>query len=196
MDTHEQTIKWIDRSAKAGRAWFVCLDEVAQANIGVKPDVEDFWHDEIRTRHLWGNLMAGGAGVEWYFGYEFANNDLNCEDWRSRDHMWTLTRYALEFFHGYLPFTEMQHHDELTPSKDDYCLAQPGRVYAVYLPAGGTTSVDLGSSHSRFTVHWYNPRTGGPLQQTAVAAIQGPGLKPLGMPPSDPGKDWVALIRR
>ena len=38
--------------------------------------------------HLWGNLMAGGAGVEWYFGYTFPHNDLNCENWRNRDHMW------------------------------------------------------------------------------------------------------------
>ena len=48
--------------------------------------------------------MAGGAGVEWYFGYNYTHNDLNCESWHSRDHMWDLTRYALEFFHGRLPF--------------------------------------------------------------------------------------------
>ncbi len=195
LDTHAQTIKWIDASAAAGRPWFVCLDEVAQANVGVMPDQNDFWHDEIRAQHLWGNLMAGGAGVEWYFGYQYANNDLNCEDWRSRHHMWALTRYALTFFQEYLPFVAMQHHDEMTRAEDDYCLAQPGQVYAVYLPTGGTTQLNLGEYRGPFTVLWYNPRTGGHLQEGSCASVTGPGWVSMGNPPTDQGKDWVALIR-
>ncbi len=72
--------------------------------------------------------MAGGSGVEWYFGYKFPHNDLNCEDWRSRDHLWDLTRYAVEFFHEYLPFTEMKHADEFTTAEDDFCFAKAGVV--------------------------------------------------------------------
>jgi hypothetical protein len=134
-------------------------------------------------------------GVEWYFGYKFANNDLNCEDWRSRDHLWDLTRYALEFFHKHLPFTEMAHHDELTSAKDDYCFARPGQIYAVYLPTGGTTSLDIGDHSTTFTVKWYNPRTGGELQTGTKTEITGPGSLAIGQPPSDIGKDWVALIK-
>jgi len=199
-DTHNQTTKWLDSSAVAGRQWFVSLDEIGPAHTGVKPDADDYWHDEVRYKHLWGHLMAGGAGVEWYFGYKFAHNDLNCEDWRSRDHLWDLTRYALEFFHEYLPFTEMAHHDELTSSKDDYCFAKPGQIYAVYLPApkgptGGMTSLDIGDHSATFTVKWYNPRTGGELQTGTKTEITGPGSVAIGQPPNDPGKDWVALIK-
>ncbi len=202
-DTHAETIKWLDRSASKGRQWFVCLDEIGPANTGVKPDKDDYWHDEIRKKHLWGNLMAGGAGVEWYFGYNFPNNDLNCEDWRSRDHLWDLTRYALEFFHQHLPFAEMAHSDELTSSKDDYCLAKPGLVYAVYLPSGGTTNLDLGESSATFSVQWYNPRIGGILQSGTIAEITGPGTKTIGYAPANSDKsarraadkDWVALIK-
>ena len=32
--------------------------------------------------------MAGGAGVEYYFGYSLPENDLLCEDFRSRDRSW------------------------------------------------------------------------------------------------------------
>ena len=194
-DTHAQTIKWIDRSAVAGRLWFVCLDEIAQAHTGVKPDKDDYWHDEVRAKHLWGNLMAGGAGVEWYFGYKFPHNDLDCEDWRSRDHMWDLTRYALEFFHKYLPFVQMSHHDKLTSAKDDYCFAKLGQIYAIYLPNGGTTNLDLGDSSGTFTVHWYNPRTGGSLLKGSVGEVTGPGSVAIGHPPADSDKDWVVLIR-
>ena len=195
-DTHNQTVKWIDRSAGAGRQWFVSLDEIGPAHTGVKPDKDDYWHDEVRDKHLWGNLMAGGAGVEWYFGYKFAHNDLNCEDWRSREHMWELTGYALEFFHKHLPFTEMSHHDELTSARNDYCFAKPGQIYVIYLPAGGTTHIDLGSSTARFSVEWYNPRAVGPLRRGSVAEVKGPGYVAIGHPPQDNNKDWVVLIKR
>ena len=195
-DTHAQTIKWLDRSAAAGRPWFVCLDEIGPAHTGVMPDADDYWHDEVRKKHLWGNLMAGGAGVEWYFGYKFAHNDLNCEDWRSRDHLWDLTRLALEFFQQHLPFAKMTHHDELTSAQDDYCFALPGEFYAIYLPNGGTTNLDLGDNSGTFTLRWYNPRVGGPLQMGSVGQVSGPGSVAIGQPPQDPDKDWVALLRK
>ncbi len=147
-------------SAEAGRKWAIFGDEQAPASHGVLPDANDPDHDGPRKLALWGNLMGGGSGVEWYFGHRFAHMDINCEDWRSRDRMWDLTRYALEFFHEHLPFTKMTPHDELTSDANDYCLAKPGEVYAIYLPAGGTTNLDIGNSSATFTIQWYNPRRG------------------------------------
>jgi hypothetical protein len=40
-------------------------------------------HDDVRHQALWGHLMGGGAGCEWYFGYKFAHNDLGLEDFRA-----------------------------------------------------------------------------------------------------------------
>ncbi|HPC96417.1 MAG TPA: DUF5060 domain-containing protein [Sedimentisphaerales bacterium] len=194
-DTHAQTLKWLDASKEAGRQWFVCLDEIGPAHMGVKPDNDDYAHDEVRKKHLWANLMAGGAGVEWYFGYQFAHNDLNCESWRSREHMWNLTRYAVEFIRD-LPFARMVHHDELTSAEDDYCFAEPGTVYAIYLPSGGTTDLDLGTATGAFRIRWFNPREGGPLQVGTLAMTSGPGLVNIGQPALDTDKDWVALIVR
>ncbi|MCP4257614.1 MAG: DUF5060 domain-containing protein [Planctomycetes bacterium] len=194
-DTHVQTLAWLDRSVSSGRQWFVCLDEIGPAHTGVKPDKDDYEHDEVRKKHLWGNLMAGGAGVEWYFGYKFAHNDLNCEDWRSREHMWDLTRYALEFFRKNLPFTQMTHHDELTTAKNDYCFAEPGRIYAIYLPSGGTTKLDMGNYTGIYSVQWYNPRTGGKLLNGSKKEITGPGSVAIGQPPKEADKDWTVLIK-
>jgi len=195
-DTHRQTMKWIDLSAKANRPWFVCLDEIGPSHTGVKPDNDDYRHDDARRQHLWGNLMAGGAGVEWYFGYNFPDNDLNCENWRTRDHMWDLTRHALEFFHDYLPFARMEHYDELTSAPDDYCFALPGQVYAIYLPSGGTTDLDVGKSTGTFLIRWFNPRAGGPLRIGTIASVTGPGKVSMGQPLRDTDQDWVALVRR
>ena len=174
--------------------WFVCLDEIGPAQTGVKPDNDDFWHDEVRIRHLWGNLMAGGSGVEWYFGYQFAHNDLNCESWRSREHMWDLTRYALEFFRNHLDFAKMSPHDELTSAPDDYCLASPQTLYAIYLPTGGNTTLDLGRTTETFRIRWYNPREGGRLEMGTVASVTGPGFVNIGQPPRNTDRDWAALV--
>ena len=32
--------------------------------------------------------MAGGAGIEWYFGYKHPHSDLTCQDYRVREKMW------------------------------------------------------------------------------------------------------------
>ena len=193
-ETHAETIKWVDRSAAAKRPWVVCLDEFGPANFGAAPDAVDPAHDEIRRQGLWGNLMAGGGGVEWYFGYRHPHGDLNCEDWRSRDRLWDQTRHALEFFRKHLPFAEMSHADDLTGGAGDYVLARPGEVYAVYLPAGGSAELKL--PEGAYDVRWYNPRAGGELQAGAVRRVTGPGLSPIGQPPAEVDKDWAALVRR
>ncbi|UCC22254.1 MAG: DUF5060 domain-containing protein [Planctomycetota bacterium] len=190
-DTHSETLKWVERSALHGRKWIVCLDEFGHGANGVKPDVDDPAHDEPRKSCLWGNLMAGGAGSEWYFGYKFAHNDLNCEDWRSRELMWDQTRYAMDFFHEYLPFYQMSPKDSLVSR--GWCLAKPGEVYAVYLPGGGSTELEL--AEGSYAVHWYNPRTGGELQTGSVKKVDGPGAVEMGNPPGDGNKDWVILCR-
>ncbi|MCI0525547.1 MAG: DUF5060 domain-containing protein [Acidobacteria bacterium] len=192
--THFETIKWIDRSALGGRNWFVCLDEIGPAKDGALTDAEDPEHNDVRRYALWGNLLAGGAGVEWYFGYQHPHNDLNCEDWRSRDRLWDQTRYALEFFRR-IPFTEMRHNDGLTNSQDDYCFANPGKVYAIYLPKGGSTDVDLGGAPAEFSVEWYNSRTGGALQRGSAPTLESPGWKSVGAPPSETDKDWIVLVK-
>ncbi|MHC4434391.1 MAG: DUF5060 domain-containing protein, partial [Planctomycetota bacterium] len=105
--------------------------------------------------------MGGGSGVEWYFGHQFPHMDINCEDWRSRENMWDQTRYALEFFHKYLPFAEMAPDNALVSTEKAYCLAKAGQVYAIYLLEGGSTNLKVTSG--TYSVQWYNPRAGGEL---------------------------------
>ena len=107
--------------------------------------------------------------------------------------MWELTRIAVEFFREHLPFSEMDSADALTPRADDYCLAKPGAVYALYLPSAEATEIDL--SPGSFTVRWFNPRKGGSLRLGSLDRVVGPGRQTVGVPPSDPNRDWVCLIR-
>jgi hypothetical protein len=187
---HAETAKWVRDSAAAGRRWFVSLDEIGPANDGVLPDANDPAHDSVRKQALWGNLMGGGAGCEWYFGYAYAHSDLTCEDWRSRNAMWDQTRWALEFFQQHLPFADMVPSDGLAST--GWCLAKAGETYAVYLPNGSSPSLDL--PPGTYGVRWYNPRAGGPLQDGSLTSVSGGGSVSLGSPPADAGKDWAVRV--
>lgn len=194
-DVHEDTELWVRASHAAGKPWVVANDEQGGAGVGVKPDGPDSNRDAIRRETLWGNLMAGGAGVEYYFGYNFAHNDLNAEDFRSRDQVWDDARHALYLFNEYLPFWEMSPNDGLA-SGNSYVLARPGEVYAVYIPEAVEIEVDLGGDMKDYTVHWYNPRTGGSLQTGSLAQVTGGnGDVSIGAPQAADGEDWIALIR-
>ncbi len=195
---HRDAVKWREQSAEAGRPWFVCNDESGPAQEGVKPDSMDPNHDEPRIELLWGNLMGGGAGVEWYFGYRLPHNDLNCEDWRSRDRMWDQTRFALEFFQVYLPFWEMQPMDQLVkgrPANGPWCLGKPGEIYVVYIHrASQLPPLDLSGVEGTFSVHWFDPDKGGELRVGAVDKINGGEKANLGQAPDE--GDWAVLIRK
>jgi Domain of unknown function (DUF5060)/Putative collagen-binding domain of a collagenase len=210
---HRRTLHWVRASAKAGRPWVVACDEQNPPSIGVPPDpgFEGFsgkardknvaydLHD-IRKATLWGTLMAGGAGVEYYFGYKFPHNDLNCEDFRSRDKSWDYCRIAIGFFRDQkIPFQEMRTDNALVGNaKDDnsrFCFAKPGKVYLVYLPNGGTTNLDLTKAAGSFTVRWFNPRRGGKLLVGAQKTAAGGRRAKLGPPPADSTDDWLVVVR-
>ncbi|MGC6431658.1 MAG: DUF5060 domain-containing protein [Jejuia sp.] len=190
---HDVCVKWIKESAQFGKQWVVCQDEIGPANTGAKPDIDDAEHNDIRAQVLWGNLMAGGAGVDWYFGYKFAHHDLTCEDWRSRNNLWEQTKNALDFFNNYLPFEIMASNDALTENENDFVFANEGHVYAVYLPEVSETSLYLPGKY-KYSVSWYNPRTGGTLQKGSVKRVKSGKNISIGLPPSEKG-DWVALIK-
>jgi hypothetical protein len=206
---HARTVKWRRESARVGRPWVVNQDEQGPATLGVPPDpgYKNFagaakdgkaigydLHD-IRQATLWGTLLAGGGGVEYYFGYQLPENDLTCEDFRSRDKSWDYCRIALEFFaREKIPVEKMANADELvgnpTHNNSRFCFAQPGHLYLVYLPKGGTTELDLSGASGDFSVGWFNPRNGGAVQP--ASRIRGPKAS-LAAPSND---DWLAVVRK
>ena len=190
---HEITKKWIHESEITTKKWVVTQDEIGPADAGAKPDADDPEHNSIRHKVLWGNLMAGGAGVEWYFGYKYAHNDLNCEDFRSRKNVWEQTKIALDFFNNYLPFTEMNAADGLTDNPEDYVFAKNEEIYVIYLPKVIETKINLFGQNKKYTVKWYNPRTGGKLVNGSVKKIKSGNNVSIGFPPNQE-KDWVVLL--
>ena len=196
-NVYRDTKKWVTESADAGKKWVVANDEQGNANIGVPDDAYTGSPslDQIRQQTLWGNLMAGGAGVEYYFGYQLPQSDLTAEDYRSRAKSWVYVKNALEFFRAHVPFQNMVS-QELLVAGNARCLAQAGESYLIYLPNGGTTSIDLSGTDGIFKVQWFDPKSGGELQEGNVPILVGNGKSPLGNAPSNSGQDWAILLTK
>lgn len=195
-NVHGATLNYLRRSVKAGKPWVVACDEPGDASHSLITDAEDPTRNNARRNALWGNLMAGGAGVEWYFGYKHPHSDLTCQDYRTRAKMWRQCRYALGFFRDHqIPFWNMTNGNGLLGESPDYCLHQKNKIYLVFLKEAKQVQLDLSGASGDWQVDWFDPRNGGKLQKGAVKTLAGGGKRSLGAPPRDPGTDWVVLLR-
>ena len=198
-DVHWQTVKWHRASAEAKHSWVVAFDEPGDASYGIPPD-PDYPEmpksqkgpsiDDARKWVLWGNLLGGGGGIEYYFGYKLPQNDLLCEDWRSRDQSWDYARVALDFFRDQkIPFWEMSPNDEAVgnPKFKNTCYCLSGKnIYLLSFPDGGECELTLPEDKNLDTIQWFNPRTGEiqiatPLKNNKITC------------PDD--QDWVVIVR-
>ena len=78
--------------------------------------------------------------------------------------------------------------DDSLVTTGDYCLADPGKTYVIYLSKGGAVTAKLEPGNYRAS--WFNPRSG---ETTAIGDAEGPQWTSPATP--DAG-DWVALLRR
>lgn len=190
---HENTLRYVRESAAAGRPWIVSLDEVGpwwrgldpDAGYSPQPDLNN--QDSLRALVLWGNLMAGGAGVEWYFGAKSATNDLNTESFRPYQQAWNWSRATLDFFHNYVPFAKMYPGDDWVTGEAT-CLVGEDH-YLVSLPFGRPTTLQIQIASGNYEMAWFDPANGDMQEWKMLGRYNGLELTP----PSE--KHWVTLIR-
>ena len=169
------------QSADAGQPWSVIMSEVGDGDTGIPCDgqeVNGVTPADCRRDALWPNLVGGGAaGHEYYFGYQTCANDVDTEDYRTRDQWWDWAGHAHSFVVDNLPFWEMSPDNASTSA--GYMLGHPdGTHYAVYLPGGSEATVDIASGS--FTLKWYDPTAG---QFEAEETVEGGSDTALGSPP-------------
>jgi hypothetical protein len=105
------------------------------------------------------------------------------------DPRWEIVRTNLGYartFADRMNLIAMQPHNELVTAGT--CLAHIGAEYLVYLPFGGTVSVNLTSASGTFTVEWFRPGTG---QTTAGGTVVGGAPRSLNAP--SPTSDEAVL---
>jgi hypothetical protein len=197
-DTFIGTKNYVDWSFNAGKPWVVACDEPGDSQYSLRPDSDPgASHLNARRDALWANIMAGGAGCEFYFGYRLADSDLTCQDFRSRDAFWDYCRHALAMFRDHeFSFELMKNQNALVSGSGDNgnrCLARPGHAYLVQLRAGGNHTLNLEGAAGTFSVQWLNPRDGSPAVD--ATALEGGATVSLGSPPDSPGEDWIVLVK-
>jgi hypothetical protein len=94
--------------------------------------------------------------------------------------------HIVDFFTGF-EWWKTEPHDELV-TNGAFCLAELSKVYAVYLPKGGSVSVKL--LPGRYQPAWFNPRTG---QTTPLPLADGGGWS---SPKAPDDGDWALLLRK
>jgi hypothetical protein len=190
---HGRVLDYINRSKAAGKPWVVACDEPGDATHALITDAEDPTRDNARKNALWGVFMAGGAGIEWYFGYQHPHSDLTCQDYRTRAKMWDQSRYCIEFFkHHQIPFWEMTNADDLTHNPDDYCFIKPGEIYLIYFKNAGELTLALESGELSYG--WFNPRTGDGLDDLLETG-QTAGQKEVTLKTPGPD-DWLLVLKK
>ena len=107
---------------------------------------------------------------------------------RSDDTMTMLKGYEhmVDFFTSF-EWWKTEPHDELV-NNGAMCLAQPGEIYAIYLPKEGKVTVKL--EPGTYTASWFSAFTG---QKIALPPVQGPSWTS----PQTPGwLDWAILLQK
>ncbi|MUH37466.1 DUF5060 domain-containing protein [Zobellia amurskyensis] len=198
-ETAEVIERWRTNAKEAGHEWLITMDEIGKWFQGAVLDSEDPTHESLRKYVLWGTLLSGGAGVEWYFGAKHPHNDLNSEDWRQRDRLWQISNHARVFFEENLPYWRMQPEHNLINIKEAYCFRAEGEVYALFLPEVKAATIDLSGESGEFELFWFDPLNGGELQKGSVDTVTGGAVQALGNPPAVVGEahnDWVCLLKK
>lgn len=195
-DVYTRITRWYHESQEAGRPWAIAIDEAGSGAWGLVTDEENPTHDEARVRVIWGSLLGGGFGVEWYFGYNSPHNDLEADDYRSRDLFWEQNAIARQFFEEHVPFHDMRPLPQSVPLKFLYVFGAPDEHYLVMVENPSRfNDVELDTVGIRYKIRWFDTRNGGELVAGTVSEVEA-AITPvsLGLPPTDIGSDWLAVL--
>ena len=130
-------VEWIKRCRSRGR-------RVLVVNF-------DEGRPELDRRSWWSAYLGGGV----WEAHVPEPYDRPHSAWQTT---WTQLGGTRRFIES-LPFWEMQPRNDLVTGGNAFCLAQPPEAYALYLPGGGTISVDL-APNTRYSCAWWNPANG------------------------------------
>jgi Putative collagen-binding domain of a collagenase len=98
--------------------------------------------------------------------------------------------HIVEFFTAF-EWWKLNPHDELV-NDGNYCLADPGNTYAIYLPCGGKASLRLGPG--KYRAEWFNATSG--QRYPLTEDLTGPSWTSSDPPDEAGSPDWAILLQK
>lgn len=191
-------------------------NELALDSYGGFPIIctECLWEGQGRARKplrvIWGMLMAGAHTVwaDWQYGDKGVPSK---HKWGSIGKAWTpikpldehvfklnqlgqntvgdeQLKYAMDLLSTLEFWTMKPHNKVVSDSKEAYCLAEPEQQYLIYLPEGGSVSLNL--PQGQYNSNWFNPYNA--FTHKPQLLTGGSTLK-INAPNNN---DWVLVITR
>lgn len=182
------------QALEAGKVIPVCIDESHHTSRedNYECSVSDWLHtcgqQSIRKKIIYPVYFSGGS-------IELILEDvLETEDFEMYERLWDYMFYARSFLQA-LPFWEMSPNDHLLIDEEgDGEVFSNNTVFAIFLPEGGNSFLDLREMPGIFRKRWYNPRKG--VFEGDYSMVLGGGVVSLGLPPSAISDDWVLMVER
>jgi len=150
--------------------------------------------DKVR-RTSWRIVCAGGyfaSGFHGTIGHSDAWNRIDAPNhytFAIEDEGAAAQLAALHDFFTALPFWQLEPFAGAR-GNDVVALAEPGKIYMVYLPHGGQAKLDLRQASGNFSARWFNPRDGKTGEPFAIA---GDGTRAIESPDR---QDWALILKR
>ncbi len=142
-------------------------------------------------RHMWWSAYIGGAG-----GFEYLETSIGKEGetFADYDDIWTTLAGAGRFMEHF-EFVAMEPRNDLITDGRAFCLAEPGKQYAVYVVDDDEPDFTIKlQSGTKYELSWWNPENGPDGVFEGTQEIDG-GTQTLTLP-SRAGKlgDWAVRI--
>lgn len=141
------------------------------------------------------DVVSETKGRVLYWSYFLSGGHI--VGFRTTAESWKGGKKAERIIQNLRGFVGRTHFETMSPRPDlikgnALCLAEAGKEYVVYLPLGGTVTVDLGDVPRgvKLGVWRYDPRTG----ESTSLGLAGRGQYRFEAPGSGEGKDWALQI--
>ena len=142
-DLHANVLLDRERTEQAGQPIPIIVEEfIIEGLAGNFGDFERFRHG------IWTITTAGGYFKTGTLGWTVGTPYQEAEHFEWIRHLYD--------FYTQIPYWEMVPSDDLVDA--GYALAKPGEEYVVYLPEGGSVTIDLTDSGGSLLMHWFTSR--------------------------------------
>ena len=172
LDMNRIVINQRTASASSGRPIPVMIDETPRVT-----SVTSATRLKMRSQVLYPIYLAGGNFELHYYDAYWPGGSV---DIQALGPMLDDMRLARQFAESMPLLTMAPNNALLSVTSGNYCLANPGAAYGIYMTSSGPVDLDLRAVSGSFAVTWYNVTTG---SSANGGSLTGGAWRSLGSPP-------------